>query len=141
MDNSILAPEQQIVCEFCDPETSRPALVTIHPQAPICYARELLEPDEDGFRICSFSVNASRRVGAYLAKEAIKFWPNGTLLIEDFGEKSFWIVRLGETDPSLAFEKCEETPCCGRYVIGEGTFPWQYDEVHSPEFALSIEPW
>ncbi len=141
MTDDINIPEQQIVCDFCDPETSQPAFVTLHPKAPIFYARELLEPDLDGFRVCSFSDVAVRRIGAWLAKQAMNFWPNGTLIVEDIHEKSFWIIRLSETEPALAFEKCEQTPCCERYIIGAETFPWQYDESASPEFAAEATPW
>ncbi len=141
MTDDINIPEQQIVCDFCDPETSQPAFVTLHPKAPIFYARELLEPDLDGFRVCSFSDVAVRRIGAWLAKQAMNFWPNGTLIVEDIHEKSFWIIRLSETDPALAFEKCEQTPCCERYIIGAETFPWQYDESASLEFAAEATPW
>jgi len=91
--------------------------------------------------VCSFSDVAVGSIGAWLAKQAMIFWPNGTLIVEDIHEKSFWIIRLSETDPALAFEKCEQTPCCERYIIGAETFPWQYDESASPEFAAEATPW
>lgn len=141
MTDDINIPEQQIVCDFCDPETSRAAFVTLHAKAPIFYARELIEPDSDDFRICSFSDVAVRRIGAWLAKQAMTFWPNGTLIVEDIHEKSFWIIRLSETEPELAFEKCVQTPCCERYIIGAETFPWQYDESADLEFAAAANPW
>ena len=141
MADDLMVPEQEIACDFCDPQTSQPAFVTLHEKAPIFYTRELLEPDKDGFRICSFSDVAVRRIGAWLAKEAIKFWPKETLIVEDIHEKCFWIIRLSETDPELAFEKCEQTECCGRYVIGAYTFPWAYDPVADLEMAKNTPPW
>lgn len=134
-------PEQQIVCDFCDPETSQPAFVTLGKNSPMFYTRELKDADDDGLRICSFSDVSSRRIGAWLAKQAMRFWPNGTLLVEDVQAKSFWILRLAETDSELAFEECAQTLCCGRYVIGAETFPWQYDELFDLEIASRVEPW
>lgn len=141
MAEDIFIPEEQIVCDFCDPETSQAAFVTIHEKAPIFYCRELLDPDDDGFRVCAFSDVAVRRIGAWLAKQAIRFWPNGTLVVEDIHEQSFWIVRLSETDPELAFEQVKKTPCCNRYVLGAGTFPWQYDPAASLEMAAEATGW
>lgn len=125
-------------CEFCNPESSHQALLTLHniDWVPV-YGRYLKNFGDDAWLTCAFPAFEVRQMKVFLDGRIQQDWPKSTLIVIDDIDDSIQVVEVGVQDRYEAVERIYPTACCGLYWIGNSSWPWttvpEQPEIDDPD--------
>jgi hypothetical protein len=112
-------------CQFCDPESSHEAMLTLHGMDWVpTYGRYLKNFGSDEWLTCAFPAFEVRTMKAFLDERIQRDWPNSTIIILDEVDDSVYVVESGVKDANEAVERIYPTECCSLYWIGKPSWPW-----------------